>query len=440
MRPALPWFLKETKSPSWSSRRFSARSFGLWCLPFLALGLFCLWSLSLRPTLDWMQAQSWQPVDVVIEKAQVRARRTSRGGTTHDLEVQFSYQYDGAAHTGTRHSFGSSSIRLGVTGMQKVVASLPPGKKVIAWANPQNPAESVLDRSWPAETASHLFIPMPFITLGMTGLFSLLLPLLRRKFRASRQAQLAGLVATGRLPPWILRAFTQTSQPRKDGVALVTAADERLTQMVRLLFFNLFWNGLVGAFVWAELVEIVPGGGGKALFVSFILTPFVAVSFLLLWMLMTHWRCQRRPQWVAAVHPVPGFGGGTVQCCWAWLEEGRSPHPPQAVVRVVAQAAHWSKKFNRPAVGTNGIRRRKLLSPGTWRKGQRELCTVEIPIHSAAGEISVTLPQVPSLRAETAKQPCRKAPTTWCRWWQMEVTYADGKQETVEVTRPAKLN
>lgn len=423
MQPALPWFLKETKS----SGEVFAHVAALLCgLGLLGIGLLSLWSESLQPTLNWMRARSWQPVDAVIETARVKTI-CSRKSTSHEWDVQFSYPYDGTAYTGTLYHFVRGSMSLDITGMQKVVAGLPPGKKVIAWANPQNPAESVLDRSWPPETVSGLFFATPFIAFGMAGLFFSVLPLLRRRFRARRQAQLAGLVATGRLPPWILRPF----QAQKNDVALVSAADERLTQLLIWLFFNLFLSSLVGGFVWSALVHIVDGEAGKELFAYLILTPFVAVGILLLWMLMKSCRCQRRPQWVAAVHPVPGFGGGTVKCCWAWLEGSRSPHAPQAVVRVVAQAAHWNEKSKSPAMLAGGIRQRKLLSPGTWRWGQRELDAVE----SASGQISVKLPRMPSLPAETARQPRWKAPTAWCRWWQLEVTYPDGMFELADLTK-----
>lgn len=428
MRPALPWFLKTI----WGED--SAR---IAVLLFLAIGLVYLWFLSLQPTLNWMRARSWQPVEAVIETAQVK---TIRWGRTYrdELEVQFSYQHDGVAHTGTRHSFVRGSTNLSLTGMQEVVASLPPGKKVIAWANPRNPAESVLDRSWPAEAVFSPFIGFtPLITLGMTAVGFLALPLLRRRFRAKRQTQLEGLVATGRLPQWILRPF----KGQRNKVALVTAADERLTQVLLWLFFNLVYNGPVGALVWAALVRIVHDEGGKELSASLVLIPFVAVGILLLWMLLTSCRCQRRPQWVAAVYLVPGFEGGTVKCCWAWLEENRSPHAPQAVVRLVAQAAHWNERSYSPAFGAGGVLRRKLLSPGRCRMGQRELDAVEIPLHSASGEISVTLPRMPSLPAETARQPPWMRPTTWawCRWWQLEVTYRDGTIELADLTEAEKL-
>ncbi|MGV3664015.1 MAG: DUF3592 domain-containing protein [Prosthecobacter sp.] len=424
MQPALPWFLRKTKSWKGFSAG-TAAGFVLFCLTFLAFGLFGLWSISLQPTLNWARARSWQPADAVMEAARLErsVRRSRSGRYTYKVEAQFRYQYHGVEHTGTRHSFVSVWTNKGVPGMRQVVDSLPSGKKVTCWVNPGNPAECVLDRSLPAQVGSGLFEVTSFIAIGMAGLGFLALPLLRRRFRARRQAQLAGLVATGRLPQWVLRPFAQASQAPKNKVALVTAADERLAQMLGLLLFNLFWNGLVGAFVLEALLQ---GEIGTELSASLILTPFVAVGILLLWMLMKSCRCQRRPQWVAAVHPAPGFGGGTVRCCWAWLEESRSPHVPQAVVRMVAQA---------------GMRWRKLLPPGTCRKGQRELDAVEIPIHSASGEISVTLPRIPSLDAETAKRPRSRWmwPTTWCRWWQLEVAYADGGVETAPMTKAVKL-
>ncbi|MGV3664014.1 MAG: DUF3592 domain-containing protein [Prosthecobacter sp.] len=431
MQPALPWFLRKTKS--WKG--FSAGVAALFCLPFLVAGLFCLWSLSLQPTLNWARARSWQPTDAVMEAAQLKA--SGRRRTTYEVEVQFRYQYHGAEHTGTRHSFVSAATSVGVPGMRQVVESLPPGKKVTCWVNPGNPAESVLDRSLPAQVGFGLFLATPFITFGMAGMGYLALPLFRWRFRAKREAQLADLVAAGKLPQWVLLPFAQNPDAQENDVALVIATDERRNDVLGLLFFNLLWNGLIGAFVWADLVLIVHGGGGKALLLTLVLIPFVAVGLFLIWLLVEGWKALRRPQWVAALRPAPGFEGGEADFCWAWLGEERMP---QAMIRVVAQAARWNKANDTPSRGARNKRRKKTAAPASLGEDKMELAAVEVSLLDASNEMRLTLPQVTPPSAESAQRSRWLPPVIgWAGWWQLEVAYRDGQSELSDLTQPEKL-
>lgn len=420
----LPWYLRKTKS--WKGLSADTTILlPLFCLTFLVVGLIFLGPLSLQPTLNWARARSWQATDAVMEAAQLECRYSRRHRPSYKVEVRFRYSYQGVEHTGTRHSFVNVSTNVGVPEMQQLVDDLPPGKKVTCWVNPSNPAESVMDRSLPAHVAPGLFQATPFLAFGMAGLGFLALPLFQRRFREKRQAQLAHSVAAGKLPPWVLQPFAPTPSTRRKGVALMIATDERIKPMLELLFLNLLWNSLVAFFVCAALYHWVHGARGTALFASLILTPFVVVGIILLRMLVKRYKSLRRPCWVAALHPVPGFGGVTVTCCWAWLEENRTAYAPLAVVRLVAQTAHWNPKFNSPALWLGGR-----------CKGQRELASVEFPIAGGLQEFKITLPSLPP---ETVKQQNWSWSGSWGRWWQLEVTYRDGSVETAPITQPVEL-
>lgn len=433
MRPVLPWF-----HPKASRGDFKLAWVVLFTLPFLIGGLVCLWALTVRPTMDWLRAQSWHAVDAVIEKAWL-AVIPGDDNDSRKVEVRFRYPYHGTTHVGTRHSFSSASSNIGVGGKEQVVESLPPGKTVTCWVNPADPNEAVLDRSLPSQAILGLFFATPFITVGVTGFGILARPWLRWSLSRRRKAQLAGLVDGGRLPDWVLLPFSAQADTHPDDVTLIIAADQRLPLALGMTFLNLTWNGLVGAFVCGDVAAIAGGDGGTGLFLSLFLLPFVAIGIGILWTGIKLWRLTWRPGWVAALRPAPDLEGGEATFCWAWLDAQREAHPPQAMVRIVAQAAHWDEESNSPSQVISRKRRTKLSDPAASKKSELELAAVEVPILDAPKEIPVTLPWVPFPSADFVPRPRWQPKADWGGWWQLEVTYRDGEVELAELTKAEKL-
>lgn len=435
MQPVLPWYLRAKGK---SFKGFAPGAAALFCLPFLVLGVICLWALTVRPTYDWTRAWDWEAADAVIDRAWL-ARSKGGDNDTYEVAVEFRYQYRGATHTGTRHSFVSSASNIGVAGMREEVERLKPGTAVTCWVNPDDPSEAVLDRSLPAQAVIGLFFATPFISVGIAGQGFLILPLLRRRLFAKRRAQMTELVAAGALPDWVMVPFADSSESEPNDVALVIAADERVPQALGMTFFNLFWNGIVGAFVCMDVVFIASGESGTGLFLSLFLVPFVAVGFLLLWMFFKCWGAMFRPGWVAGLRPVRDLEGGTTAFCWAWMDARRLAHPPEAAVRLVAQAAQWDDESNGPSRTWGKKRRPKVTDPSAARKRQLELTAVEVPIGNAAKEMEVTLPWVPFPSADAGAKFPWASKVTWGGWWQLEVTHPDGEMEVAELTQAEKL-
>lgn len=436
MKPVLPWYLREKGK---SFKGFAPGAAALFCLPFLVLGVICLWALCVRPTHDWVRAWDWEAADAVIDRAWL-ARSKGDDNDTYKVAVEFRYQYRGARHTGTRHSFVSSASNIGVAGMREVVDRLKPGTTVTCWVNPEDPGEAVLERSLPAQAVTGLFFATPFIAVGIAGQGLLILPLLRRRVFARRKAQMADLVAAGALPNWVMGPFADSSESEPNDVALVISADERLPQALGMVFCNLFWNGLVGAFVCMDVVFIASGESGTGLFLSLFLLPFVAVGLLLLWVLVKCWSVMLRPGWVAGLKPVRDLAGGATTFCWAWTDGRRLAQPPEAAVRIVAQAAQWDDESNGPTTRSWGRKRRpKVTDPSAARKRHLELTAVEVPVVTAAKEIEVMLPWVPFPAADAGPTSRWMPKVTWGGWWELEVSYRDGEVEVAELTEAEKL-
>lgn len=434
MQAAQPWFLKSSSSWNGLTRGQAA----IFCVPSLVVAMVCLWSLILRPALDWTRSRDWEPTEAVMEKAWVKITHRTRH-SMHQVAVEFRYRYQGQSHLGTRHSFHSSAIGEGEDHAQQVVNSLPAGKTVTCWVNPDDPDEAVLDPSLPLQSGWAVFFATPFLAMGLTGLGFVALPWLRRRFFARRLAQMADLVLTKTLPTWVLQPFDRKSDTRTDNIALVSAADDRMVWALSSAFPTLFCNSITGVLVWLGVASVIDHAQAGVVVFLLILSPFVAIGIFFFWITLRCCRLLRRPRWVAAMRAPPGTGGGTVAFCWTWLADARLPHPPKALVRVVAQAALWDERSHSLAPGTGGKRWRKLANPPAARKGQVELAAVEVPLHDAGKEIRVKLPRMPALPTETGRRPRRMSTTNWGVWWQVEVTYRDGMIELADLTEAKKL-
>lgn len=424
MKPEHPWFLK-------TSANFKPGCVALFGLPFLVGGLFCLWSMTLYPALEWWQARSWVEADAVIEKAWLKVTRGSEHDS-YEVAVDFRYRYRGMAHAGSRHSFVSSSTNIGATGMTQTVERLKPGQKVSCWVNPDDPHQAVIDRSLPEQTLMGLFFSTPFLVMGVAGVGSLALPFLRQWFATRRRTQLTALVAAGWLPDWVLRPFGDDGDAHANDVALAIAADERLPLAVGVTFLNLFWNGIVAVFVYAEVAGLLEGDGGDGLLALFLI-PFIVIGAGMIWMMVKLWRQTFLPGWVAALNPSPDLDGGDATFCWAWMDSRQRARPPQAAVRIVAQASVWDAESNSPTRTIGRKRRPSISDPDATHKTQLELAAVTIDLTETSGQgLKVHLPS-----AREAAKLLRNA--HWGAWWQLEVTHADGTLEMPDLTKAVKL-
>lgn len=440
MKPTLPWYLRPARQGL-----HKAGCLFLFSLPFLAADVAVAWNMSGLAATEWWRARDWEPAEAVVQKAWLES---DEGGECDSYQVaaEFTYTYHGRRHQGTRHSFVHNSTNMGVNGMRDTVRQLPRGKRVTCWVNPANPTEAVLDRSLPVEAVVGVFFSLPFLAVGGVGLGIPALPWLRRRLQRQRLEQLLPLVHSGRLPHWLPDLFQEHDATKEDRAALVIAQDERVTAVLALLFFNLFWNGIVAVFVCVAVISFASGETAVAVLLSLFLTPFIVIGGTMLWKCFKQGRLFSRPRWVAAVRPVPDFSGGEVEFSWAWLDADAADaaRPPEASVRLVALAAVWDEESGSPNHTLSNRRRTQVSDPTATTKGELELAAVDLPpVEAAPGPLALQLPRVPPLSAQLHALAARKneklAQTPWGGWWQIEVTYPDGEVETVNLTEAVKL-
>ncbi|HUP43527.1 MAG TPA: DUF3592 domain-containing protein [Thermoanaerobaculia bacterium] len=226
-----------------------------------------------------LQARSWPEAPCEVLESRV-ASHAGDDGDTYSVEVRYRYRVDGRDHVSERYDFfpGSTS---GYEGKARVVERLPPGTRTVCYVDPADPTEAVLDRSF---TAEYLFglLPLAFVGVGAGGIVLTLVGARRGKARR----------AAGR-PEWLPEPSGEPAAKAagaRHGLSVPSAGDAAplvleakmspLGRLVGTTLVALFWNGIVGVFLW-QLWQGWREGSFDGC-VAVFLVPFVLVGVLLL--------------------------------------------------------------------------------------------------------------------------------------------------------------
>ena len=120
----------------------------LFALPFFAVGVWMLWSIS-HMFYDAWRANNWQPVQARLEAA---GYETHRGddSTTYEAFARYTYTHYGQTYRGERVSLFSGGDNIGSYQQdlgQRLRRAYDNGEPITVWMNPDDPSESVVDRT-----------------------------------------------------------------------------------------------------------------------------------------------------------------------------------------------------------------------------------------------------------------------------------------------------
>lgn len=246
---------------------------GLFFSVFLTFGVVATYSFAVKPWADVWRARSWVAVPCLILSSEVKENRGS-DSTTYSVAIAYTYDVDGHTYEGNRYDFtkGSSSGRKGKVA---IVKRYREGAEMVCYVNPQNPAESVIERSKVRDWGFGL-IPLVFALIGGGGvLFAI--------FGQRKQA-----VAGGDFRSQEFRGAWRAGGKADafDGVAETGSvelkpAGTRVGKLVGMVFFAAFWNGIVSIFVVNVLGDFAGGGVVRWVFLIFLL-PFIAIGLFLI--------------------------------------------------------------------------------------------------------------------------------------------------------------
>ena len=120
----------------------------LFALPFFAVGVWMLWSIS-HMFFDAWRASDWQPVQARLETA---GYETHHGddSTTYTAFATYTYTHYGQTYRGHRVSLFSGGDNIGSYQQdlgQRLRSAHERGDAITVWMNPDEPSESVVDRT-----------------------------------------------------------------------------------------------------------------------------------------------------------------------------------------------------------------------------------------------------------------------------------------------------
>jgi hypothetical protein len=273
---------------------------GIFGALFLLAGLATGWFGSGAPIAHVLAARAWPTA-----RCQILSNEVVHSGGTSRIAVRYRYTAGGREQHAARYDFSSGSDSFSAQKKADFVTQNPAGKEVDCFVNPADPTDAVLDRTMKWGYGFALIFATVF---GLPGVFLVgaAVVFIRRTAAAKRAgpggsmgAALAGAgVSSSALPShqFTTTAFTPdaghfsaASTASAGTFSELTAADmgplvltpeaSPLMKLLVMLFFCLFWNGIVGLFTWFTWGPQSQGGIGVRLF----LLPFQAVGLFIFW-------------------------------------------------------------------------------------------------------------------------------------------------------------
>lgn len=234
---------------------------------FGCAGLGVLVGLVIPKAAERLAMRGWKETDAEVIWSRVRSKSDS-DGTTYAVDLFYRYQVDGRDYRSNRYDLlgGSSS---GSKGKYEVTNAHPPGSKLTVFVDPDEPWRAVVNRSVGWWGLFALF-PLPFLAVGGGGLWWF--------FKKRGEGNSVSRPRGGRTAP--RRTHRAGPKPLVAG-DWVRLGSSRVGAFIGLLFFALFWNGIVSFGVRDAVGGLSNGGGIGRVFgggLSLFMIPFVLVG------------------------------------------------------------------------------------------------------------------------------------------------------------------
>lgn len=238
------------------SQRQGAGCLVVFGLVFATFGSFFVWVFMVRPFVLAQGARDWVATPCRILSSEVTTHHDSEDGDTYGVAVSYEYEWNNALHRGDRYDF--ARISDGDRGAkQQMVNSMPPGATLTCYVDPDDPAQSVIDREFHLRWSSIWILLFPAAGLGIMFAGT-------RRFLRDRAASGAAAVRSAPLSP-----IRKPAGPVRLKASLGREA-------IGLLVMSLFWNGIVAVF-WFALYA----SGNASVWVVLFLGLFQAIGILL---------------------------------------------------------------------------------------------------------------------------------------------------------------
>jgi hypothetical protein len=256
-------------------------------LLFALIGFGMLVYMAIIPAYRKYVSKSWPTADCRINRAEM-VEHHGDDSTTYSIDFSYTFEADGDEYSGSRFSFVDGSTNRAKA--KKQLKAFPPGSVRKCFYNPKDPYDCVLDRTNPDQSWISIFVPSVFTMVGsiffFVGAFGLGMntnsaslrrakaesgsPVLTSSFSDSMIADIEGYatIADEQDAEW--------AAPRK-----LKPVQSRLKTFIGLVFFGVFWNGILSIFFFVPEGPFA-GGGWFAIGFSLFMIPFLLVGLALI--------------------------------------------------------------------------------------------------------------------------------------------------------------
>jgi hypothetical protein len=258
---------------------------------FLAGGLAVFHSAVAQPIGSYLGSKDWE-----ISHATVTESKLDWDDGAARVDIKYSYRIDGNDYNGERYGWDRSRQNFGIAEKQKIVDRHNIGSSVTIWIDPDEPSESVINRSHTGISGINLLFPIPFLLVGICGISFAWLA----GWATARTRVLMGLLAETAEQNGLPSIAGQLRYPpngKDPSRKLVFSMAQGRVEGFGILFAAIFWNGIVGVFL-SLLVEFIISGDGTALFLGPFLIPFVIIGVWLIITAVKRFRAPRPPAYV----------------------------------------------------------------------------------------------------------------------------------------------
>lgn len=247
-------------------------------LLFVVVGFGIAVGMAMGPIKRMFASKSWveTPCKVIWSRVQ---RHEGDDSTTYSVDIFYEYEFDGETYRSNRYSAMSGSSS-GYSGKDRIVKQHPKGSQQICYVNPKLPEQAILKPGF-SPMAFLLLLPLAFVAAGL----AILIASLRAKAkqtaglpgfdpgRSEKKAsfsELAGSMSGRSAVP--AAAVSESST----GPVVLKPHASRWIKLGGILFFALFWNGIVSVFLY-QVVEGWRNGNGE-IFLTLFLIPFLLIG------------------------------------------------------------------------------------------------------------------------------------------------------------------
>jgi hypothetical protein len=378
------WFSKKKKAPDGTALREPKGGINqskwilvLFGLVFFAAGAGISYPLLVRPLWNSYLARSWieMPCKVISARVLSHESHGSHGGTTYSIDILYEYVVNDIPHRSNCYDFisGSSS---GYNGKQEIVNRYRSMKEPVCYVNPANPSDAVLMRNITWENAIGLF-PLIFVAAGLFVM----------------RMGISKIVKSATLPPdqqWLPQAVSKSHSTSDfqhgydidfGDKIILKPQTPTWNKLIGILFFCLFWNGIVSVFV----INMISGfrSGRPEWFLVFFLIPFELVGVGTIVAVVYQFLAIFNPQFHLTIQPGNLYPGSEGQISWA--VRGRAQRIRSLSIKLIGREEATYRQGKNTGMDKTTFFEKELINTGMLQEitaGQAKVSIPQETMHS----------------------------------------------------------